>query len=62
MTYSDVVTSIVHVRCGLFKAGVKKSDIVFVCLPNVIEYPIILYAVMSLGGAVTTCRYKAEVG
>lgn len=43
-------------RCAsaLAKEGFKKGDVFAILLPNLPEYPIIYYGVISLGGIVTT--------
>ena len=55
MTYGQLVTAVRHVRCGLYKQGVLKGDVVLILLPNCMEYPVIFHSIISLGGVVTTC-------
>ena len=62
MTYEELVTSVRHVRCGLYKQGLLKGDVVLILLPNCIEYPVILHAIVSLGGIVTASSPSVTIG
>ena len=39
---------------ALTKRGFKKGNVFAILLPNISEYPIIYYGVISIGGTVTT--------
>lgn len=60
MTYREFLMSYRYVRCGLYKHGVVKDDVVLVMLPNSLDYPIIFHAILSLGGVVSASWNSAS--
>lgn len=50
------------VAAGLHEDGVRKGDVVCLFAPNVLEYPIAIYAIATLGAVCTTCspQYTAD--
>ncbi|XP_046377038.2 4-coumarate--CoA ligase 1-like [Haliotis rufescens] len=50
MSYRQLSSTIRRLARGLSNLGFKRGDVLCIFSPNVIEYPIVFYAVASLGG------------
>lgn len=53
-TYQQLAALTRKLASALAKKGMKKGDVFAILLPNLPEYPIIYFGVISLGGIVTT--------
>jgi acyl-CoA synthetase (AMP-forming)/AMP-acid ligase II len=53
-TYAELADAVERVATGLVRLGFRRGDVVAICAPNGVEFPIALFAVTRLGGAVTT--------
>ena len=53
-TFREVKEYITNAAGALYRRGLRKGDVVCLCLPNMIEYPIAFHAVVALGAIVTT--------
>ncbi len=49
LTYTEMSQQVDQVAQGLKELGVKRGDVVSVQLPNVLEFPIVLYAIYKVG-------------
>lgn len=54
LTYRDMQQAIGDLAQGLKEGGFKKGDVMAIYSPNSPEYAVLFYAVISLGGIVTT--------
>lgn len=53
LTYGDLIQQVKAVASGLAEIGVKQGDVVMIVLPSLIQYPVLLLAVGSIGAVVT---------
>ncbi|XP_046561707.1 4-coumarate--CoA ligase 1-like [Haliotis rubra] len=62
MSYRELSATIRRLARGLSNLGFKRGDVLCIFSPNVIEYPIVFYAVASLGGVLqaTNPLYNAD--
>jgi len=60
ISYSDLKTEIENCTLGLHKRGVKKGDRVSIYMDNSIEFVIILYSIMSVGGVAVMLNSAAN--
>ncbi|CAM6093302.1 unnamed protein product [Calypogeia fissa] len=49
-TYGQVQTLVKNVTAGLVELGIKKGDVVCIVLPNMAEYFLLVFGIMSAGG------------
>jgi OPC-8:0 CoA ligase-1 len=56
ITFPELWQSVKSLAAGLAKLGIQKSDVVFLLLPNSIQFPIICTAILSIGAIVTTAN------
>ncbi len=61
LTYRQLVESIRRAACGLGRRGFAKRDVLALYSPNLPEFAVAYYAVVSLGGVVTTINPLATV-
>lgn len=54
LTYRQLAEGVRTVAAGLARRGFGKGAVLAICAPNVAEYGIVVHAVASLGGIVTT--------
>ena len=54
LTYADMVQAIGDLAVGLREKGFERGDVMAIYSPNSPEYAVLFYAVISLGGVVTT--------
>lgn len=54
MTYGELGASVKRVAAGLAEHGLEKGDVLAIFSPNLLEYVVTFYAVISLGGIVST--------
>ncbi len=52
LTFGDVGTLITNLASSLYELGVRKGDKVAVIMPNIMQYPIIIFAILKLGAVV----------
>jgi acyl-CoA synthetase (AMP-forming)/AMP-acid ligase II len=62
LTFGNLADQVKRVATALHRMGFAKGDVFAVYSPNVIEYPVILLAVSSLGGVTTTVNPLYTVG
>ena len=62
LTFREVVTKIEQLSIALLRRGVHQGDTLCTVLPNVIEFPIILYATVQIGAIVTACNPRYTTG
>ncbi|XP_067665299.1 uncharacterized protein [Haliotis asinina] len=62
MSYRELSATVRRLARGLSNLGFKRGDVLCMFSPNVIEYPIVFYAVASLGGVfqATNPLYNAD--
>src|SRR5207237_5289570 len=53
LTFSELAESVVRVSSGLVRRGFAKGDVLAICTPNALEFPIAFHAVARAGGIVT---------
>jgi acyl-CoA synthetase (AMP-forming)/AMP-acid ligase II len=53
LTFSELAESIARVSSGLVRRGFAKGDVLAICTPNALEFPIVFHAVARAGGIVT---------
>ena len=56
MSYAELRQTICLVAGKLLERGIRKGDVIFVCAPNCVEYPIVFLAGIHVGAIVTTCN------
>ncbi|CAM6129004.1 unnamed protein product [Calypogeia fissa] len=54
MTYAEVKQLVYSVGAGLADIGVKQGDVVMLLTPNGSHFPILVFAILSIGAVVTT--------
>ena len=54
MTYGELSSMVKRAASGLAERGFRKGDVLALLSPNLPEYAVAFYAVVSLGGIVTT--------
>ncbi|HYW26142.1 MAG TPA: 4-coumarate--CoA ligase family protein [Terriglobales bacterium] len=52
--YADLADSVERLAAGLYGLGFRRGEVAAICAPTCVEFPIALFAVTGLGGAVTT--------
>jgi acyl-CoA synthetase (AMP-forming)/AMP-acid ligase II len=53
-TYAELADAVDRVAAGLHAVGFRRGEVAAICAPNHVEFPVALFAVTRLGGAVTT--------
>ncbi len=53
LTYGQLAESVHRVAFGLTRRGFRKGDVFATVCPNILEFPIVFYAVAALGGTMT---------
>lgn len=53
-TYAQLADAVKHVAAGLHAHGIRKGDVVGVVSPNLPDFPVVFYAVVSLGAICST--------
>lgn len=53
-TYGQLADAVRHVAAGLHAHGIKKGDVVGIVSPNLPDFPVVFYAVVSLGAICST--------
>eukprot|EP00026_Physarum_polycephalum_P010050 Phypoly_transcript_10198.p1 GENE.Phypoly_transcript_10198~~Phypoly_transcript_10198.p1 ORF type:complete len:140 (-),score=18.19 Phypoly_transcript_10198:626-1045(-) len=53
-TTQQAQETINKVAAGFHKKGLRLGDVVAICLPNVVEYPLLMCGIQKLGGIPTT--------
>lgn len=61
ITYSQLHTLSRNFACNLMKSGLKKGDIVGICLPNTIEFVITYFGILMAGGVVAAMNPSAPL-
>nr|AJT43268.1 4-coumarate: coenzyme A ligase [Plagiochasma appendiculatum] len=61
LTYSELRSAIDSVAAGLAQSGVKQGDVVMICMPNSIHWPILLFGSLRIGAVVTTANPVGNV-
>ncbi|KAL3684290.1 hypothetical protein R1sor_002312 [Riccia sorocarpa] len=61
LTYGELKTRVLSVSSGLAERGVKKGDVVMICMPNSIHWPLLFFGTLRLGAILTTCNPQATV-
>ncbi len=56
LSYAELRQTICLVAGKLLERGIRKGDVIFVCAPNCVEYPIVFLAGIHVGAIVTTCN------
>ncbi|RDD44758.1 4-coumarate--CoA ligase-like 7 [Trichoplax sp. H2] len=56
-TFHQLDDAIKRVASALVKRGLKKGEVVAIISPNCIEWPVLFFAVISVGGIITTCNH-----
>ena len=56
ISYAELRHTILLVAGKLLERGIRKGDVIFVCLPNCVEFSAILLASLHVGAVVTTCN------
>jgi acyl-CoA synthetase (AMP-forming)/AMP-acid ligase II len=54
LSYAELADEVRRTGAGLVARGLAKGDVVAFCLPNLPEFVVGLYAILSVGGVVTT--------
>ena len=54
LSYSELLRQVAQVAAAFSARGMHKGDVLAICLPNLPEFAVAVYAVTSLGGVVTT--------
>ncbi len=54
--YAELRQTICLVAGKLLERGIRKGDVIFVCLPNHVEFPAVLLAGLHVGALITTCH------
>ncbi len=54
MTYGELGALVRRAAAGFAERGMKKGDVLAIFSPNLLEYAVVFYAVISLGGTVST--------
>jgi len=52
MTFGEFIDDVNKVARGLHSIGLENNDAVVLCLPNVMEYAVIMFGVLLAGGTV----------
>ncbi|MEX2482397.1 MAG: AMP-binding protein [Gammaproteobacteria bacterium] len=62
VSYDELVDQVRVIAAGFAEAGMRHGDVIAVCLPNMPEFAVAVFAATSLGGIVTTINplYTAE--
>ncbi|KAI8966944.1 hypothetical protein BDF20DRAFT_830552 [Mycotypha africana] len=61
LTLDQVKSKILKATAGLKREfGLKKGDVVAICSPNHIDYPVLLHATVAAGGVVAAIDYEAH--
>ena len=55
-TFTELLDNIKHFASGLHKLGVKNGDVIAISSPNTIDYPVWVFAGLSVGAIVTTAN------
>ena len=62
LTFGQVETQILKAAAGLMREfNLKKGDVVAICSPNQVDYPIILHGAVCAGGVVATIDQMSSV-
>ncbi len=56
ISYAELRQTIFLVAGKLLERGTQKGDVIFVCVPNCVEFSAILLASLHVGAVVTTCN------
>ncbi|KAL2652451.1 hypothetical protein R1flu_020579 [Riccia fluitans] len=56
VTYGELKTRVLSISSGLAQKGVKKGDVVMICMPNSIHWPVLFHGTLHSGAIVTTCN------
>ncbi|KAL2652732.1 hypothetical protein R1flu_020860 [Riccia fluitans] len=59
-TYGEFTRLIKNTASGLASVGVKKGDVVCIVLPNVAEYYILVFGILTVGGIFSGCNPYAH--
>jgi acyl-CoA synthetase (AMP-forming)/AMP-acid ligase II len=65
LTYGQLADGVRRVAAGLARRGFGKGDVFATVCPNILEFPLVFYAVAALGGTTTTANpllTAAELG
>ncbi|EPB88333.1 hypothetical protein HMPREF1544_04799 [Mucor circinelloides 1006PhL] len=62
LTYAQVETQILKAAAGLMREfGLKKGDVVAICSPNQVDYPVILHGAVCAGGVAAAIDQMSSV-
>ena len=53
-TYAQLDDAVKHVAAGLYAHGIRKGDVVGIVSPNLPDFPVVFYAVVSIGAICST--------
>jgi acyl-CoA synthetase (AMP-forming)/AMP-acid ligase II len=54
ITYAELADAVDGLAAGLHGLGFRRGEVAAICAPSCVEFPVALFAVTRLGGAVTT--------
>lgn len=56
VSYNEMLDVTSRTSSGLRRLGLNKGDVVTLCSPNSLDYPVVFFATMAAGGVVSTCN------
>ncbi|KAL3684289.1 hypothetical protein R1sor_002311 [Riccia sorocarpa] len=61
LTFGELKTRVLSISSGLAQKGLKKGDVVMICMPNSIHWPLLFFGALHLGAILTTSNPLSTV-